>query len=167
MVDLAAGTGRIAEGGHRFVASSPDVERAAQWPALVSISTSTGTDRARRSMRTSRRGDHDRSIMASAASRAPDIRIKGPGSGDPFERPVVDRDVHPEKVTAAWAQHVAAAMCLGPSHSARRRWTCTRAPATDYRRRPRKRSTRSMALHRHGRSTRWRSSATPTQERSG
>ena len=27
---------------------------------------------------------------------------------DPFERPVVDRDVHPEKVAAAWARHVAA-----------------------------------------------------------
>lgn len=108
--DPATGTGRIAKGGHRFSVSSLDVERAAQ---VAGARVHFDVDRhrpgealhvTRRPGRRSRARHHGVGRLTGA--RHPDD--KGPASADPFERPLVDRDVHPEKVVAAWVRHIVA-----------------------------------------------------------
>ena len=80
--DPATGTGRIAKGGHRYVTSSPDVEPAAQI-AGARVHFDVNRHRPGEALNvTSRRGrSHDRNIMVSGASRAPDIRMPRSGIG--------------------------------------------------------------------------------------
>ena len=108
--DPATGTGRIAKGGHRSRISAPDVEPAAQ-VAGARVHFDVNRHRPGEALNvTSRKGGRSRpqhhGVGRLTGARHPDA--KGPASADPFEHPVVNRDVHPEKVAAAWARHVAA-----------------------------------------------------------
>ena len=106
--DPSTGTGRIAKDGHRFTVGTEDVPRAAQVAgARVHFDVDRHQPGRARNV-TSRPGGRSRprhhGVGRQTGARHPDA--KGRVSGDRFERPLVDRDVHPEKVAAAWARHV-------------------------------------------------------------
>ncbi len=108
--DPATGTGRIARDGRRYVADVVDVEP----PARVSgarVHFDIDGHRPGEAVNvSSRRGGRSRPrhhrVGSLVGARRPDA--KGPSPADPFGRPLIDRQVHPEAVARAWARHVTA-----------------------------------------------------------
>ena len=108
--DPATGTGRIARGGQRFTISAVDVERAAR-RAGARVHFDIDRHRPGEALNvTSRPGGRSRpqhhGVGRLTGARHPDAKARA--SADPFERPLVDRDVHPERVAVAWSRYVAA-----------------------------------------------------------
>jgi ribosome-associated translation inhibitor RaiA len=108
--DPATGTGRIARGGQRFTVSAVDVERAARLPG-ARVHFDIDRHRPGEALNvTSHPGGRSRpryhGVGRLTGARRPDA--KRLASADPFERPLVDGEVHPERVAAAWSRYVAA-----------------------------------------------------------
>jgi ribosome-associated translation inhibitor RaiA len=106
--DPSTGTGRIAKGGRAYTADAVEVEPSARIPgARVHFDVDRRRPGEARNV-TSRRGGRSRPrhhrVGDLSGARHPDA--KGPAAADPFERPLIDRDVHPEKVAAAWTRHM-------------------------------------------------------------
>ena len=106
--DPATGTGRITKGGRTYTVYAADVEPSARIPgARVHFDVDRHSPGEARDV-TSRQGRRTRPrhhrVGDLTGARHPDA--KGRAAADPFERPLIDPDVHAEDVVAAWTHDV-------------------------------------------------------------